>query len=214
MADDRQTKLEQTMGSVSPARLQATRQEVEVERKKTPGVLPPMDPEPASETTERMKQLDLIQDVQLILIDKYRFGTKVMLGAVAMMALCLAGLTGLVLKNYELYDHILALQSEQQKLIERGEQLEKKTDEAKEKLEETKQTIDETKEKVDQAVEEAPKIEIDEAGKARVVLPVRGHKKKAAKMPPKTSNSAAPQPTHAPATAPLPAQIPLETKSF
>lgn len=212
MADDRQTKLDSTISSVAPARLQATRQAVEAERKKTPMNLPSMDQEPASETTERLKQLDLIQDVQLILIDKYQRGTKLMMGAVVLMLVSLAGLGRLIWKNNELFSQIEALQAEQQKLIDRGAQIEKKTDETKQTIDETKQTIDATKEKVDQAVEEAPKIEIDEAGKAKVVVPVRKFRPKAKKGmgPPAPPTSASPTPS----AATLPMQIPLETKGF
>jgi len=223
MADDRQTKLDTTMSSVTPARLEATRQEVEIERQKlsspkpevpTEEVVPGEEsPPPSSGTTERMQKLDLIQDMQLILVDKYRRGTTIMMGAVAMMALSLLGLTGLIAKNYELHDSLQAMQEAQQKLIERGAQIEKKTDE--------------TKQKVTQAVDEAPKIEIGEDGQARVVLPFRKHRhhptpspepsdsEPAPSTPPSVPEPPPPPPPPNPKhTAPLPANIPIETKGF
>lgn len=217
MAEDRQTKLDQTMSSVTPERLEATRQEVEVERQKLsspkPPPLPPEEDPPLSDGAQRMKKLDLIQDVQLILVDKYRLGTKLMWGALGLMTLSLFGLTGLILKNFELHNRIAELQAEQTKLIERGAQIERKTDETKKSVDETKLQLDETQKKVDEAVEASPKIEIDAQGKAKVVLPV---KKSDDKQQPKPKPTAKPGSSSAPApsAAPIPVQIPVETKKF
>ena len=228
MADDRQTKLDLTISSVTPARLEQTRQEVESERQKLSPKPPPLEetvPSGASMPPvdpERLHQLDLIQDVQLILIEKYRLGTKLMLGAVALMILSLVSNVTLLAKNFELHNRVSAVQDEQQKLVERGAQIEKKTDETNAKVDETKAKVDETNQKVDQAVEAAPKIEIDALGKAKVVLPVRtsepfAKKHKAPPSPtPSTSASAPPVKSSPTATQhfPVPSQLPIETKAF
>lgn len=231
MADDRQTKLDQTMGSVSPERLEQTRQEVEEARQKLSSPKPPApaaapvegaEGEPTeSEGAHRMRKLDLIQDVQLILVDKYQKGTKLMMGAVVLMVLSLLGLVGLFFKNSELHTRLEALQSEQQKLIESQGHIERKAEETKEVIDETKKTVDETQKKVDEAVEAAPKIEIDESGKAKVVLPVKQADDKPRKKPkPAPSGSSAPDaslpdaPPPPTASAPLPNQLPVETKKF
>ena len=203
MAEDRQARIEQTMSSVTPARLAQARQEVEAVRQKGPAPEPPPVPSDdsdamvvvssdeeapcASYEEERLKKLDLIQDVQLILIDKYRLGTRLLWVAIALLTLCSGALGALVHTNVKLYNRIASLSAEQQKLIESKGQIEKRTNETKEKL-------DETKEKVDQAVEAAPKIEIDSSGKAKVVLPVRqgDDPKKVLKMTPPEPPSAPP----------------------
>lgn len=226
MADDRQNKLDLTISSVTPARLEQTRQEVGVEvQKLTNSGKPPAEPvppseeepSPVSEAVERLKKLDLIQDVQLILVDKYRTGTKIMWIAVALMVVSLAGMGRLLYKNNDLYNHIEALQTEQTKLIERGAQIERKTDETSAKVDETKAKVDETNAKVDQAVESAPKIEIDDAGKAKVVLPVKTSEPVSFKRPPHPPSSASASVKEPPIvrqTLPVPSQLPVEQRKF
>lgn len=230
--DDRQQKLGKEVSSVPPEKLQVARIEVELERQRlSPRPPPPKEEivpaDPEEEMDARMKQLDLIQDMQLILVDKYRNGMRLMFAIGGLMVVCSAGLVGLIVKNYDVTGRILALQSEQQKLLERGAQIEKKTDETKAKVDETNAKVDETNAKVDQAVESAPKIEVDDAGKARVVLSVKTSQpfaKKHAPPVPSASVSAtavvsAPPPS---ATAPLkplpsipvPSQLPVEQRKF
>jgi methyl-accepting chemotaxis protein len=145
-----------------------------------------------------MKKLNLIQDVQLILVDKYRTATRLMMSVVVLMILSLSALAGLIVKSYDLTGRIMTLQAEQQKLVERGAQIEKKTDQTNEKVDQTNEKVDQTNEKVDQVVETAPQVEIDASGKAKVVLPFKHRTPKAA-------------PTHS-ASAPLPPQLPVEAR--
>lgn len=192
---DRQTKLDRTVGSMSPARLEQTRADVEfeIERQKLATPIPEPEDPPVS---ARMRQLDLIQDVQLILVDRYRFASRMILVAVVLLGFGLVGVSGLIWKNFDLQERLALMQDTQDKLIERGAALERKTDETKAKIDEAKETIDETKVKVDQAVDAAPKIEIDARGQPKVVLPI------AKSASPKASSK------------PLPTQMPVETKRF
>lgn len=184
MPQDRQTKLDTTISSVTPEALERTRQEVDAARMKLDAhdqaiFIEPSDvisdrpsPPPLPGEKERLNKLQVIQDVQLILVDKYKQGWKLMIGAFILLLVGTIGIGGIYLKNVALYEQMVALQDEQRKFNESQhkiaasqETLEKKTDEAKDLAEETKK-------KVDAAVESQPKIEVDAQGRPKLVVPV------------------------------------------
>lgn len=212
MADDpRKAKLDFTISSVTPARLEATRQEVEVERQK---ITSPKPPPPETEDM-RSAKLDLIQDVQLILVDKYRKGTTIMTVALGAMVLSLAGFVHLYFRiskiqaqQAQLIQQQAQLVQQQEQLLEHGDKIERTADETNQKIDTANQKLDETKQKVTQAVDDAPKIEIDDSGKAKVVLPVKTSTPVSKPKHPPTPPSA----SATPSSAPLPPQVPVETQ--
>ncbi len=198
MPQDRQTKLDTTMSSVSPESMERTRQEVAAARMRLDAqdqaiFIEPSDlvserpgPPPLPGEKARLDKLQVIQDVQLILVDKYKRASKLMLGAFALIFIGTVGIGGIYLKNAALYDQMVALHEEQRKfnesqhkIVASQETLEKKTDEAKDLAEETKK-------KVDAAVESQPKIEVDAQGRPKHVVPI------SSASPKKTSVTAIP----------------------
>lgn len=184
MPQDRQTKLDTTISSVSPEAMERTRQEVDAARMKLDEhdsaifiepadlISEPPTPPPLPGEKDRLDKLQVIQDVQLILVDKYKQGWKLMIGAFILLLVGTVGIGGIYLKNAALYDQMVALQDEQRrfnesqhKIVASQETLEKKTDAAKDLAEETKK-------KVDAAVESQPKIEVDAQGRPKLVVPV------------------------------------------
>ena len=140
------------------------------------------------------------------------------MGAVGLMFLSLFALGWILLK-------IVSLQEEQTRLVTNQSHIENQADATKQKIDETKKQIDATKKKVDEAVEAAPKIEIDASGNAKVVVPI---KTADPGTPPEAVHSSKPLPTADPSavkppprplpstavSAPLGAQIPIETKKL
>lgn len=184
MPQDRQTKLDTTISSVSPEAMERTRQEVNAARMKLDEhdsaifiepadlISEPPTPPPLPGEKERLDKLQVIQDVQLILVDKYHRGSKLMIGAFILLLVGTVGIGGIYLKNAALYDQMVALQEEQRKfnesqhkIVASQESLEKKTNEAKDLAEATKK-------KVDAVVEAQPKIEVDAQGRPKLVVPV------------------------------------------
>lgn len=183
MPQDRQTKLDTTISSVSPEAMERTRQEVDAVRQKLdahdqsifiePSDLisePPGPPPPPGEK-ERLDKLQVIQDVQLILVDKYKRGTQLMLGAFVLLLIGTIGIGGIYLKNLELYDQMALLQEEQRKSNESLPKIAESQTQIEKKAEETKDAVEETQKKVDKAVENAPKIEVDAQGRTKLVVP-------------------------------------------
>ena len=180
-------KASEVVKSITPAQLAKTRAEVhaEVDKAREP------EPEPESEEVsvevetveseppevdceaERLAKLDLISDVQLILVDRYRSGLRLL---TACMFLSIAVLGAQVLQFFRtmsLHGSVIVLQDEQRKLLTEQEKAATAAEANKKEVAEVRLAVQQTQDKVEEAVEASPKIEIDEKGKAKVVVPVK-----------------------------------------
>ncbi len=179
-------RLDETIGSVTPAKLEATRQHVQSEiEAQTKGEIPtlssvmwpPLTPTPVlaapEPEDERIRKLDIITDVQLVLVEKYRRAATLMWVAIALLVLSLASLTVGVFVGLAMQRQLASIASEQQGVIDEQKAAKKAAEETKAEVLSAKQTVNETAKKVDEAVEASPKIEIDNTGKAKVVVPIK-----------------------------------------
>lgn len=183
MPQDRQTKLDTTIGSVSPEAMERTRQEVDAARTKLDEhdqsvfiepsdlISEPPGPPPLPGEKERIDKLQIIQDVQLILVDKYQKGAKLLWAALVLLAIGIAGVGVLIWKNNDLQSHIQAFQEEQRQFKDSQTKIAEAQTKLELKTEATKDAVEETQKKVDAAVEATPKIEVDAQGKAKLVVP-------------------------------------------
>lgn len=195
MPQDRQTKLDTTISSVSPEAMERTRQEVDAVRQKLDEhdqsifiepsdlISEPPGPPPLPGEKERIDKLQLIQDVQLILVDKYKRGSQLMLGAFVLLLIGTIGIGGIYLKNLELYDQMALLQEEQRKSNESQHKIAESASQIEKKAEETKDAVEATQKKVDKAVEAAPKIEVDAQGRTKLVVPTASATPKKTPLP-------------------------------
>lgn len=195
MPQDRQTKLDTTISSVSPEAMERTRQEVDAVRQKLDEhdqsifiepsdlISEPPGPPPLPGEKERLDKLQVIQDVQLILVDKYKRGSQLMLGAFVLLLIGTIGIGGIYLKNLELYDQMALLQEEQRKSNESQHKIAESASQIEKKAEETKDAVEATQKKVDKAVEAAPKIEVDAQGRTKLVVPTASATPKKTPLP-------------------------------
>jgi len=171
MSDKKTVQLDKTIGSVSPEKMEETRRHVEQvmsrtgEQEALPD-LPTLAAAQPSEEDERLLKLDIITDVQLVLVEKYRRAAALMW--VAIIILFIGACVGVVAILFvaDVGDRVSAVAAQQDKVL-------KAQEEAVKQGNATQEAVAETKKKVDEAVEASPKIEIDEQGKAKVVVPVR-----------------------------------------
>lgn len=192
-------RLDETIGSVTPAKLEATRQHVQSEIEaqalrsadiptlssatESPSLRqvewPPLTPTPVLASLppepedERIRKLDIITDVQLVLVEKYRRAATLMWVAITLLVLSLASLTVGVFVGLAMQRQLASIASEQQGVIDEQKAAKKAAEETKAEVLSAKQTVNETAKKVDEAVEASPKIEIDNTGKAKVVVPIK-----------------------------------------
>jgi hypothetical protein len=179
--------------SITPEQLEKTRAEVhaEVENSK---IVEAVDAEGEDEDDEddedeteesvegeRLAKIDMISDIQLILIDKYRSGLKLLM---VCMLLSLAVFAAQVLQFFRtmsLHGSVIVLQEDQRKVLAQQEDMAKSAAENKKDVEQVRIAVKRTEDKVEEAVESSPKIEIDDKGKVtKVIVPVKkaGSKKK------------------------------------
>lgn len=211
MSQDRQTKLDSTISSVTPDRLEATRAEVDVARMKLDehdsksiiieaGDLisdrPPPLVDAAAEAEARLEKLNLIQDVQLILVDKYRRGSHLMFGALFLLVAGFGGIISLYIKNRDLYDRMGEMQDDQRTVVNNLRIIADSQSKIEKSTDKTQEALVETQEKLQAAVEASPKIEVDANGKTKLLVPVKSASPKAPKPKP----------------APVPTQISVEPK--
>lgn len=212
MKDPKSIRLDQTIGSITPEKLEETRRHVAAESGRKHEVVSVVTV--VEEEDDRIKKLDIITDVQLILVEKYRRAATLMWVAIGLLALCGLGLGVGALIGLDVQERLIALAKEQQEMLEEQQQAKKAAEEAKKQAAETKREISETKKKVDEAVEASPKIEIDEQGKAKVVVPIKKAEPepkpepKTTKAPPKPQTQASPKTDE----APLPQNVPIELR--
>jgi uncharacterized protein HemX len=184
MPQDRQTKLDTTIGSASPEAMERTRQEVDAARMRLDEhdqsvfiepsdlISEPPSPPPLPGEKERLDKLALIQDMQLILVDKYRKGAKLLWVALVLLAIGIVGVGVLIWKNNDLQAHIRAFQEEQRQFKDSQTKIAESQTKIEQKTEATKDAIEETQKKVDAAVEATPKIEVDAQGRpTKIVVP-------------------------------------------
>lgn len=203
--DPKSIQLDKTIGSVSAEKLDETRKhvaaEMEAARKKldddeeTPTAAESPAPSPED---ERLRKLDIITDVQLVLVEKYRKAAQLMWVAIVCLILCLLGLIGGALIGIDIQNKIAHMLVEQKMVLSEQKAAKQAAEAAKEKANETAKKVDETSKKVDEAVEASPKIEIDAQGKAKVVVPVRKKEEPSPKAPPTTATGSPPPPAPPP----------------
>ncbi len=123
---------------------------------------------------ERLAKLDIIQDVQLILIDKYRNGAKLMVAAITIMSFILAAQTLQFSRSLSLHGKVIVIAEKQSAMMREQKQLVTDSAESKDVVDKVRIAVARTEEKVEEAVESAPKLEIDpDSGKTKVVIPVK-----------------------------------------
>lgn len=191
--------------SITPEQLAKTRAEVHAEVGKARDEIPEPEegeePEAAPEesASERLTKIDLISDVQLILIDKYRKGLQLLMVCLFLSIAVLAAQVLQFFRTMSLHGSVIVLQEEQRKLLTEQERAARAAEDSKKGVEEVRIAVKRTEDKVEEAVEASPKIEIDEKGKAKVVVPVKKTKDekgdaKDKEPEPKKPSSPAPKP--------------------
>lgn len=130
--------------------------------------------------SESSDKLDIITDVQLILVEKYRRAAQLLWVAIGLLVLCGLGMMVGAAIGIDVQDKLVKLSNEQAIVLAEQRAAKVAAEEAKLKAAETKQEVTATKRRLDDAVEASPKIEIDARGKAHVVVPIAtaGSKKK------------------------------------
>ena len=215
MSQDRQTKLDSPISSVTPERLETTRQEVDAVRMKLDehdksihieaGDLisdrPPPLPSPGDlEAEARLDKLNLIQDVQLILVDKYRQGTRIMWVAILLLVAGSGGIISLYVKLTDAITEVTLLKDDLRQVVNNVARIADSQSKIEKSTDKTQVALEETNTKLDAAVEASPKIEVDAKGNTKLVVPV------------KTANPKASKPQ--PQPKPVPTQISVEPKKL
>lgn len=173
-------KASDVVKSITPAQLEKTRSEVnaEVENKREDCADSEEVDIEGSCAGERLVKLDLIQDMQLILIDRYRGASKLLTACMVVMLLVLAAQILQFFRTMSLHGSVIVVQDEQRALLTEQRKTNRTAEESKREVAEVKKEVKSTKEKVEEAVESSPKLEVDpESGKTKVVVPVKRPKK-------------------------------------
>lgn len=203
-------ELSSTISSLSQDKLVKAREAVQKEVDSGKPAEPKSDDEPAK-SEEFVADLNNVADVLVILVGRYQRAHRMMLACVGLLIVCLGFLVLDMTKLTHLQREVATLQG---RLGDTQKEVQATTDQVKATKDEVTATKDEvraTKDEVKEAAAAAPKIEVDEKGKATVVLPVTkkapsGCKSKDCPEPPKAPTSDAPQ-QPAPPTAPLDPQL-------
>lgn len=170
---NREDKANEVVKSITPAQLARTRSDIhaEIESGKDEGESPSSQ-EPCEDS--RLAKLDLISDVQLILIDKYRSGAKLMVAAITVMVFILAAQILQFSRTLSLHGRVIVLAEKQETMMKEQQKLIEDSAESKKGVEQVRVAVARTEEKVDEAVEASPKLEYDpDSGKTKVVVPVK-----------------------------------------
>ena len=207
-------RLDETIGSIEPSRLEDTRAQVVAEARATieasevkveaadepkkPGsttlsMLHSQNEEMAKENDERANKLDLITDIQLILVDRFQTLYKTMVAALVVMGLCLVAMIGGLIFGLTIRDQVDGIVAAQGNMLERQEALVEKAEATKKSVEATQKSVEKTEEKVKEVAEKVPEIQVDpDTGKTTVLLPAKPTTKRKPKLSPPTPNGAAP----------------------
>jgi len=187
MTDNKPDWFNKTLGPISNADLQKAHKVMEAEKAKIqerddslapPAIKSEPESDPPSERTRAslvdinrtgeiadkfMSGLDKISDVLLILVLKFGRATSLLLGVLMILGVAICFLIWNVIMIYntrmdmaELMDQVQEVQKKQGDTIVRAEAAEKRAEAAEEKAAE--------------AAEAAPKIVVDEAGRARLIV--------------------------------------------
>lgn len=168
---------------------------------------------------EAMAALNLtnLADMMVLLVDKWRRAYWMTIACVVLILACVAMLVKAGFELDYLQRSQMALQEELRKT---KDAVDKNTDEVKE----TRDVIKETKDKVTEAAENAPKVEVDDEGKARVVIRVSATPDSSAAPPPPKSTGMGggggalvpsgkkPPPGKPPPPAPAQTSVPLDPR--
>jgi hypothetical protein len=126
----------------------------------------------ADNSAEFVADLNNVADVLVILVGRYQRASKMLLACLGMLVVCVGFLVADMYKLNHLQREVASLQvrmgDTQQAVREAKVEVQAATDQVKE----TQVEVKATKEQVQEAAAAAPKIEVDEKGKATVVLPV------------------------------------------
>lgn len=244
MSSEEEHPLSVALGKIDPEDLSKTRQDilVEIESSRKDRTLssfaavgdkesrtvakveveeaPDSEPSPESEKKDEFViDLNNLADMLVLLVGRYRRSAKMLIACIALLVISI----GLVVKaGFEigyLQQGQAALQDELKKTTEA---LAAATEQAKETTEAVKETTEEVKEvreEVKEAAEAAPKIVVDEkTGRAKVVVPVRKHKKSDKEdgedKPPPPPNAPAPPPPTAKGSQTIPLDPQIGLKGF
>lgn len=151
-----------------------------------------------SKDDARVAKLDLIQDMQIILIDKYRNAAKLLVAALVVMVLILAAQILQFSRSLSLSGKVIVIAEQQSAMVKAQQEAAKDAAKGVEKI---RVAVVRTEEKVEEAVEAAPKLEVDpDSGKVtKVIVPVKRPKMSAgSKKAPKDGEpkQPAPPPVH------------------
>lgn len=184
----REFRLDQTISSADPTRLDATRKVVheeiqeareavaEAERKSNPPgvVVEEATPEPQSIDDQRLEKMDLITDVQLILVGRFQRLFKAVIAAITLLCLCLAAMVVGVVTGLQMQGQVGQVVADQKAMME--EQAKANEEQAKiaKQVKDTSEKVKETKDKVEEVADKVPEIEVDpKTGKKTVLLPTK-----------------------------------------
>lgn len=161
----------------------------------------------ADNSAEFVADLNNVADVLVILVGRYQRASKMLLACLGMLVVCIAFLVLDMQKLSHLQKEVAALQVGLGATRDDVRETKAGVQAAADQVKETQVEVKATKEQVQEAAQAAPKIEVDENGKAKVVLPVvkkNGDcKSKDCPEPPKMAPSSTSSSQPAPPTAPL-----------
>lgn len=189
--------LTSAIGSMTPDKLVEARKAIQ----KEVGTGKPTDAGgEANNSAEFVADLNNVADVLVILVGRYQRASKMLLTCIGMLVVCVGFLVLDMTKLNRLQRDVASLQAklgDTQKVVQDNN--------AQAKV--TQDEVKATKEQVQEAAAAAPKIEVDEKGKATVVLPVTRKngdcKSKDCPEPPKMAPSSTTSSQPAPPSAPL-----------
>lgn len=174
----RELRLDETIGSMVPTKLENTRKTVNEQIQEAKDTDAEADATPEPTTDDRLAKLDLITDIQLILVDRFQRLFKVMVGTAAVMLLCLIALVVVIIAGFNMSHQVARLVTTQRSMLNEQKALVQTSKDTKEAVKDTAEKVLATKEKVDEVVDSSPKLEIDpDTGKTKVVVPVKRPKK-------------------------------------
>lgn len=190
----RDLKLDQTIGSIEPEKLENTRKTINEEIAEARAVVDAKSMGKAQvvdalvsmteQNDKRMEKLDLITDIQLILVDRFQKLFKLMVGVAILMGLCLVAMVAGLGFGLSISKQVTAL-------VATGKDMLEQTKQTKESVEKTQEKVDKTQEKVKEVADKVPEIEVDpETGEKTVLLPA----KKKPDPEPSASSKAPPPP--------------------
>lgn len=137
--------LDRALSDCTPQKLEEARLHIETEMVKRNGSSnPPGD------------RLDIVTDMLVILVEKYRRLGKLLWAAVALLLIGTTSLGWMTTTMLAMQKRMEQLQADQETLLSQQRETRKTLSETKDKVDKTSQTVVETKEVVEKAVEAAP----------------------------------------------------------